>query len=644
MASNPGDSRVSQQPSVSSFSNFPAKLICIFVFFLWAFVLVRKYINFGYDDWDLAFFNHATANLLRGDFYNSIFDVKFFGNHSNLIAYLILPIYALAPYPLTLVFLKVLSLIGGGYIFYKITLDKLGEKVSLCLLLLYLFYPLNIFGILYDFDYESLSPIFIFAMYYFFKKDKFIPFFITALLMITIKENMPLIVLAFGIQSFFIKKEKIKWGALTVAVAMGAFYVLTSVFIPFFREDQTHGYVIFYSQFGNSPVQIISNILLHPQMIIPFIFEPMNLRLMFHWFSPVLFLNLPGLGSMFLALPLMLQHLLTRSQTTHSIYFQYGISLAPFIFLGLNQTLTLIFRHMRSMTKIIILCLIILMYIFTMKEHWPAFLQRAAIHPNSLSPYQWQLIKKIPKNEPTIATLSFLSELSNRSQIYAFHKVYFDGYQQGPKPFKTPLFVNYALIDFNNPWLLAEYDFNPKRTNKYIRRFYEDRNWGLVSGVQETVLLKRDEPFKLIEKTSLRQTNQNSQITIDSKFSLNSFEILQKGTQEGSIWPLKFTWQSLGKIKDTYDVIICFLKDGQPMHCQRREIGYKIYPTFTWNKDETIVERYNLLVPKLEKGSYILGAYFVNKTQNPEALIKVEFAEQKKSNLFLGLTQFKLDQ
>lgn len=641
--SQPERPTIKDKPFLSH-PDFAARLICVLVFFFWSFVLIRKYINFGYDDWDLAFFNHATANLLRGQTYNSIFDVQFFGNHSNLIAFFILPIYVIAPHPLTLVFLKVLSLIAGGYIFYKVILDKLGGKVSLCLLLLYLFYPANIFGILYDFDYESLSPVFLFAMYYFFKKDKFPPFFITALFTMTIKENMPLIVLAFGILSFLTKKDKIKWGGLTVAVAIGAFYYLTSVFIPSFRQDQAHGYVGFYAQFGNSPLQIILNILLKPWTIFPVIFQPMNLRLMFEWFSPVLFLNLPAPGPLFLASPLMLQHLLTRSMTTHTIYYQYGFSLAPFIFIGLSQTLVFINKHVRFMTKIVIMCLIVLMYASALNAHWPALGQRAAFNPNPLKAYQWQFIGEIPRDAPAIATLSFLAELSNRSKIYAFHKIYLEDYQRSPDPFKIPSFVEYAFIDFNSPWLLGQYTFNPEVTSERLRHFYED-HWGLVGSVQETVLFKKKALVKLVEKISLPngKKDNETQIAIDSKFSLNLFQAAPINVKVDSVWPLKFVWQSLDQVKDTYDVVICFLKDGQSVHCTRREIGYKIYPTFTWNKDEIIIEHYNLLVPRLEKGDYVLEVSFVNKTQNREVLIGAESPEHKKIILSLSLAKFKLD-
>lgn len=626
-------------------SDFPAKLICLFVFLFWSFILIRKYINFGYDDWDLAFFNQSTWGLLKGRPDSSIFGIHFFGNHSNLISFLILPIYALAPHALTLVFLKVTSLIAGGYLFYKIILDKLGERLGLYLLFLYLFYPPNVFGILYDFDYESLSPVFLFAMYYFYQKDRYLPFLITALLTMTIKENMPLIVLAIGLLSFFTKRDKIRWAVVPSVLAIAAFYYLTSVFIPQFRQTETHGYMAYYAQFGSTPMEIILNILLKPWTIVHILLEPQNLRLMFDWFSPVLFLNLPAVVPMFMASPIMLQHLLTQSETTHSIYFQYGISLAPFFLLGLSQTLAfLLKRRILLITKILLITLLALMYVSSYKKHWPALRQRASVHSNELKDYQWQLIRKIPSEEPVTSTFSFMSELSSRRHLYAFYKVYDPIYANPPNSFRTPDFVNTALIDFNNAWLLSQYFATPIEVNERIRRFYEEGGWGMVDSVGDTVLLKKGAPKKLVQKMPFigSETSQSKEVAVDSKFSLISFQVLQNDVKVNSILPLDLVWRSLEEGKDTYEVVFCFLKDGKIIHSTHHEIGYKIYPTFVWKKNEKIIERYHLYVPELAEGAYILKIIFVNKSLEPASFVQVD-SRDPDNILSINLLKFELN-
>ena len=138
-----------------------AALLCLAAFLAWGFILVRKYIFFGYEDWDLAFFAQAMWNLRHGSQYVSLFDINFFGNHSNLIALICLPVYIIFMHPLTLIFLKLLSFICAGYVLFLIAQPKIGETLSLLVLLLYLIYPPNIFGLLYEFDFESLAPIFL---------------------------------------------------------------------------------------------------------------------------------------------------------------------------------------------------------------------------------------------------------------------------------------------------------------------------------------------------------------------------------------------------------------------------------------------------------------------------------------------------
>ncbi len=340
----------------------------------------------------------------------------------------------------------------------------------------------------------------------------------------------------------------------------------------------------------------------------------------------------------------MLQHLLTQSETTHSIYFQYGISLAPFILLGLSQTLDFLFkRRIHVITRIILIVLLGVMYVSSYKKHWPALRQRAKLEDNAFKDYQWQLIKKIPADEPVTATFSFMSELSNRRYLYAFYKVYDPIYANPPNSFRTPDLVSTALIDFNNAWLLAQYSYTPLDVSQRIRHFYEEGSWGLVDAIGDTVLLSKGERQKLIQKTPFIKTEngKHKEVAIESKISLISFQVRQNNVKVNSILPMEFVWRSLDQVKDTYEVAFCFLKDGKIIHSTRHEIGYKIYPTFSWDKDEKIIERYHLYVPPLPEGSYILKAIFVNKSADPQGFVPVD-PENKDNILSINLLKFEL--
>ena len=101
-------------------SNIFAFIICLSAFLFWFELLSVKFLYFGYYDWDLAIFSHIMWNLSHGSMYSSLLGVNFLGNHVNIFAFLIAPIYAVFSSPLTLICLKLLSYTGGALIFYHI--------------------------------------------------------------------------------------------------------------------------------------------------------------------------------------------------------------------------------------------------------------------------------------------------------------------------------------------------------------------------------------------------------------------------------------------------------------------------------------------------------------------------------------------
>ena len=157
-----------------------ALALCLFAFSFWVVLLSYKFTHFGYYDWDLAFFSQGMWNLSHGSGHVSLFDTNFFSNHANLIAYLILPIYRIFPHPLTLVFLKVISYVTAAFVLYVLAKEKLGPVAAILMLWLYLTYPPNVFGLLYEFDFESLAPGLLMLIFYFYVKDHWQGFLICA--------------------------------------------------------------------------------------------------------------------------------------------------------------------------------------------------------------------------------------------------------------------------------------------------------------------------------------------------------------------------------------------------------------------------------------------------------------------------------
>src|SRR3989344_6983069 len=251
----------------------------------WTWFILLKYLRFEYWDWDLAFFSQATWNIMHGSQYSSLFYVNFFGNHANLIVYLILPFYAIFSHPLTLVFLKIASYLTGALILYHPAKEKLTAIPAVIIMLCYITYPPNLHAMNYEFDFETLSPLFLFLLYYFFVKNKFWPFLITSLTTILIKENMPLIIIAFGIYALFSKKkDKLRWAVIPFLLGAIGLYFLTAIFIPSMTNSTSYYYLTNYHDLGNTPFEILFTLITQPAKISILLFSAQKLHLLFEMF------------------------------------------------------------------------------------------------------------------------------------------------------------------------------------------------------------------------------------------------------------------------------------------------------------------------------------------------------------------------
>jgi uncharacterized membrane protein len=476
-------------------------LVCAGAFFIWVILLLYKYYHLGYNDWDLAFFTQACWQLLHGSQFTSVTGINYFGDHSYFITFFILPSFAFAPHPLTLVMLKLIAYIVAAYLFYKIALEALGPKTALVLMVLYLLFPVNIFSLLYEFNPENFVPPVLFWMFWAFQKRRWRSFLIASCLLMLIKENMPLLVGAFGVYGLFSRHcpRKIAWFSLFSGIA--AFYILVVYVVPYFRHLAYHAFIVRYDYLGNSPGEMLSFIFTHPQKIIKVIFSGLNRQYIQSLFGPLLWPALFGWRLLFLMLPILLQHLFSLKKEEHSIYFHYGATLAPFIFLAVLHTLSLCKQELNRMIFRIILFLLIILSAMNLCDYSKAFVGKLDYHSDRLGGVRWDFVNAVPSQAGVIATFDYLAPLALRHDLYAFHKVYDDSYQDLQdikinelnvgRAFVLPDQVRYALIDFKDAWLQKDLNEEPKSTHKRIRAFLENSNWKIIKHYGSIVLLKR---------------------------------------------------------------------------------------------------------------------------------------------------------
>ncbi len=574
--------------------------------------LYLKYYTFGYTDWDLAFYNQAMWNLsFHGNQFSSLFDRNLLGNHANLIAFLLIPLYRIFPHPLTLVFTKLFVFTIAAVVFYRYAKLKLCPVVAISMMLLYLIYPANLFSIIYEFDFESLSPVPLFLLYIFYQQKNFRAFLCTAILTILIKENLALIVCVFGLTGLF-SKEKWKWGVIPLALGSIAFVLLTQVLIPYFSPTGKHLYAYLYSELGQTPTQIAWKLLSHPFLIFDRLATPFIRQCLLTMFIPLAFLPIFSASTLFYIFPILLLRILAKAPTQMSIYYYYGVSIAPFLFLAMVNTLSWIGSKPQQIFRTLFYPLLMLTMLCSIQEvHLNLNIMKSMIfiHDDRFKLARRDLVKTIPKDAPVIGSFDFLSRLSQRKNLYAFFKIYH--YSFGPEMFSLPAPQSYAAIDFMDPWLLNYLQTRPRSTGKDIHHFFQNENWDVVKAYDDLVLFKKTgTPCRncLLEfpTESLSQFD-TSPIIIDDTIELHNFPNHTLEERPGlNPLPLTFFWSASKDVDKLYIMRIAIKQRGQIIAHQDHFIGYAIFPTVLWKKDNQIKENYWLWFSGLSKGEYTL--------------------------------------
>lgn len=602
--------------------------ICFIVFWGWLQLLIDKFVNFGYYDWDLAIYANAMWSLCHGSVHASLFGTNFLTNHAEYISFFLVPIYLIFPSAFTLVVFKLLSFIAGSFVLYLIAKRILGGPVAILLMLMYQFHPANIFMLIYEFHFENLAIIFIFLMFYFFSRERLIPFLVSAFFATLCKENIPLIVLMFGIYAIFTKRpRKAAWVMGPLILGGGVFILAMFVITPHLRMLEgipgANQYLGLYWNHQDKTVPLTKALGQNLWMVWGRFNSPLNIDFIKQLFGAFNILPFLSPHILFLGLPIFLQNFLSSVPTMHTIYYHYAATMMPFIFLAVMTTLGELKNRFRPIFYRLILILVILAYSFQMGVHLPDLKGRMAAWSDRLDPARWQMVSAVPPEASVVATFDFLDKLVNRQDLYPLYNVWKNSNVfTGRSPYRLPQNLSLALIDWECYWLWGLVrESNADRTKEILQRlsdFYFKGGWQVKNAVEEIVLLEKSETSRLpslveVSRNPPPEAFSNPSIAIDNQFLLLHFAVNQQNSLSSATVPLTFLWKAEQDINDLYGMVIELKKEGKTIFHWRRHLGYAVYATPLWKKGDYIKEHYWLLWPPLSPGEYTFFISLVNE-------------------------------
>ncbi len=402
--------------------------LAFLTFFIFSYFSYRK---FMYPMLDLGLFNRHMWGMVHGNFGPNPLklptELNLLGDHSHFILFLYAPIYFLWQNAYSLVLIQIVALILSGYPLYKIALKYFKDKrVAAGWLVPYFMFFGFWSGQSYAFHEVFLAlPIIAWALY-FLLEDHFKPMLVCLALLLLVKENMPLLVIMFGLY-IIIMRRQYKKGGLLLGVGAAYFIAVTQYWLPWFGNAP---YVYSDNVFGKGTADVAKAAVQTPKEFVRQLFLPLEKTksIVFMLFS---FGGLPLIGLEILVLlsPLWLGRFLSTQPWRWSVIQHYSADQAPILLVaaivGAHRLYKLASRYglkvSRSQVGVAAVCICVVGSIavhIRIDERYPQRLIQPAFYSLSAADKSTHKALSLIPRDSSVAAQAAFPQLSSRREIY----------------------------------------------------------------------------------------------------------------------------------------------------------------------------------------------------------------------------------
>lgn len=566
-----------------------------------------KYHNFNYDDFDLAIHSQSVRNILHGSIDNSILGIPFPGNHMTLILFLIAPVYGLFSSPLLLLYLQSMVLAAGALGIFLLARKELSGQWALGLTAAYLAYPPLIYMNLYEFHPVALATSFLIFMMYFYKTERFGWFILFTTLALLCQENISLLLMAFALYAF-IERKRGKW--VWVPLSMGVCYFALSAFIimPLLNRNTIQFWQL-YAHLGNSPAQVIKNIIIHPATTFQTVADPDKAAFFGSLFAPLGFLSILNPSTLIPAFPAFCQRILSDRLSETRIIFHYQAEFIPFIFVsaiyGIKRLLECKYRFLHTIPALLLLIFPVSALLLS---GLPSLLHQfclpdAGNRQHLMAQTMDAALRNIPDDVPVAATFRFLPRLANRERLYSLHHIYTGRYTLSHVSYPTPEDIRYVIIDTDDRLTFLNGGFYSPDNYRNLQALISGENWRAIQNIESILVFEKasraqDRQLDIISLVT-DDTAMNTNVTQKCPASIELAGFSLGPTQQNYSAPLTLYWKKLCTDKQEYDVRLTISADRQ-IYSGILAPGSRIWPTQSWpitaGTNTVIADKHNVYV------------------------------------------------
>lgn len=291
-----------------------------------------RHLLFQSNAWDLGIFDQPLYLLSRGlPPVSTIVNVHILGDHAAWIFYPLSLLYRIYPSVYWLFAVQAIALSLGAIPTWHLARQAgLKEASATAISAAYLLYPL-IFNLnLFDFHPEVIAlPLMLTAIWA--ARAKRIGWFALCIwIALGCRDALSITIAAMGVWLWLFEKRRV-CGAISFLSGLLWFIIATRVILPHFQPAGILG-LSYYAEFGQSIPEIITNLILRPDLVLKRLLTLANLEYLVLLFAPLAWgLSLAHLAPLVAAFPQLALNLISDSAVQKNLIHQYSLPILPFL-------------------------------------------------------------------------------------------------------------------------------------------------------------------------------------------------------------------------------------------------------------------------------------------------------------------------
>ena len=471
-----------------------------------------RWANFEYRTFDLAYYVQALWQLIHGRFQVSVQGVPLLGNHVEPVVFLFAPLFLLIRHPMIFVIVQNALLASMGPVSFamarRLGLDHLAACFLSAALLLA---PAAGYIALHEFHPEALAAPFLLFLIHARLRSWLRAYWGWIIALLACKENMALLAAAYCVVHIIAERKRPigelrAWYLWPLAVSLLWFGACSYVITPALNAGNID-YLGLYDRLGTSGGDILVKAVSQPSRILGALSQSlMHGNLV--WALLVPFLAFPLLRPRWLliALPILLQHLLSWRSSEWSIFFHYAAPLLPLFWIALAESVTAL--NCRASIPIAVRRAVPFLVLGACLTAQGIFGPARGIVLTAQNWFRGEedrarkagFIRQIQPHASVLAPLPYLSHLAMREKLFSLHYILKGLKTLSRSTYEPPPPTEFVLIDYDDT---ATFDadagyYHPTMhtvdrrvipsSEQLLNEFLRERSWSATSTNELTLL------------------------------------------------------------------------------------------------------------------------------------------------------------